>query len=357
MHVGLIIYGRLDERSGGFLYDSQLVAALRAQGVRVTVISLPWSNYGAHLLHNVSPALRRRLRDAPFDLLLQDELNHPSLFWLNRWLAHRPPLVAIVHHLRVSETWPAWQRPFYRWVERAYLRRIDGFIYNSRTTRATVAALVGEAAHVVAPPGGNRLRAALTADEIVARAYAAGPLRLLFVGNLMPRKGLHTLLAALARVPRALWRLDVVGETAVAPAYTHQIRRQLAAAGLQTQVMLHGRLPDAALAQRFAAGHVLAVPAAYEGFGIVYLEGMAFGLPALAAAAGGAGEIITQGETGYLLPPDPRALAAIVHRLATDRALLARLSVGAYGRFQQHPTWQQSMHRVLPFLQSLVDSH
>ena len=66
------------------------------------VISIPWRPYARGLLDNLSPALFRRLRRAAFDLLLEDELAHPSLFHLNRRLRRRVsyPLVAIVHHLR-----------------------------------------------------------------------------------------------------------------------------------------------------------------------------------------------------------------------------------------------------------------
>lgn len=51
MHVALI-YGSLDTLSGGYLYDRKLVEHLRARGDVVDVISLPWRNYGRHLLDN-----------------------------------------------------------------------------------------------------------------------------------------------------------------------------------------------------------------------------------------------------------------------------------------------------------------
>ena len=88
------------------------------------------------------------------------------------------------------------------------------------------------------------------------------------------------------------------------------IRRQIEAAGLTARVSLLGTASDQDLAARCAASHVLAVPSSYEGFGIVYLEGMQFGLPAIAGTDGAAQEIITHGENGFLVPPgDPEALA------------------------------------------------
>ena len=113
MHVGLLIYGSLDTVSGGFIYDRNLVRYLREAGDRVDVISLPWRRYGLSLLDNLNAGLRRRLTQAAFDVLLEDELVHPSCFWLNQRLRPRLsyPVVAIVHHLRCRERHPAFMTP------------------------------------------------------------------------------------------------------------------------------------------------------------------------------------------------------------------------------------------------------
>ena len=185
-------------------------------------------------------------------------------------------------------------RRLYREVEKRYLASVDGFLCVSRTTAKDVADLVGRARPlVVASPGRDGLPGAVTREEITARATAPGPLNLIFVGNLIPRKELHTLLAALASLPRDDWRLTVAGSLEMDAAYVEAIRRQIEDAGLAPRVSLLGALPARELAARCAASHVLAVPSSYEGFGIVYLEGMHFGLPAIAGTAGAAKEIIT----------------------------------------------------------------
>ncbi|MGA2479216.1 MAG: glycosyltransferase family 1 protein, partial [Spirochaetia bacterium] len=101
MRVGLVIYGDLSFASGGFLYDRMLVDALKAAGDTVEVISLPWKSYGSCLLQNLDPRIRARLAGWDGELLLQDELVHPSLFILNRTLRtrRRIPRISIVHHL------------------------------------------------------------------------------------------------------------------------------------------------------------------------------------------------------------------------------------------------------------------
>jgi glycosyltransferase involved in cell wall biosynthesis len=358
VRVGLIIYGSLEIVSGGYLYDRMLVEHLRQQGDEVDIIALPWRDYGRHLSDNLARALRRRLRQAPLDVLLQDELNHPSLFWLNRWLRRqvRYPLVTIVHHLRCSEARPAWQNRLYRWVERCYLVTLDGFIFNSETTSAAVERLIGaQRATVVAAPGGDRLQPTLTPVQIAARARHPGPLRVLFVGNLIPRKELHTLLTALARLPHEGWQLEVVGSPTVDPAYVQAIRRQIAHTGLTRQVTLLGTLSDTDLAARLAQNHLLAVPSSYEGFGIVYLEGMGFGLPAVASTAGGASEILTHGHDGFLITPgDTMTLAHYLAELHQHRERLAQLSLAAHERYRTHPTWTTSTARIRQFLQTLV---
>src|SRR5688572_8943900 len=144
MRVGLIIYGSLDTLSGGYLYDRMMVEHLQREGDTVEIISLAWQNYARHLMDNFDGALLRRLNEGRFDVLLQDELNHPSLFWLNRQLKRHYPIVSIVHHLRSSEFRPAWQNAFYRLPERAYLQTLDGLIFNSYTTKKTVEALIGD---------------------------------------------------------------------------------------------------------------------------------------------------------------------------------------------------------------------
>lgn len=350
MHVGLVIYGSLDTLSGGYLYDRRLVAHLEQQGDRVTIIARPWRDYGRHLTDNASAEWQRRLA-TDCDVLLQDELVHPSLAWANGRLSpDRPPLVAVVHHLRGSEARPAWQNRFYLEVERRYLRTVDAFIYNSQTTQRAVEAQIGAARPgVVATPGGDRLRPNVSAADVARRAVE-GPLRLLFVGNIIPRKGLHVLLAALPRL-RGEWRLSVAGRLNVDSRYAAGQRRRATGLGLGERITWHGDLSDVDLTAQMAAAHVLVVPSSYEGFGIVYLEGMGFGLPALGTTAGAAGEIITDGENGYLIAPDDAAgLTARLEALAADRALLARMGAAALARYQHSPTWAETTAKIRAFL-------
>jgi glycosyltransferase involved in cell wall biosynthesis len=82
---------------------------------------------------------------------------------------------------------------------------------------------------------------------------------------------------------------------------------------------------------------------------------MGFGLPCIATTAGAAGEIIRDGQTGFLIPPeDPGALAACLGRLAADRELLVRMSLAARQRYREHPTWEQAAGVIRSFLQTFL---
>jgi glycosyltransferase involved in cell wall biosynthesis len=357
VRIGLIIYGSLDTLTGGYLYDRMLVEDLRRRGDEVEIISLPWRSYPHHLSDNLRWALWRRLHRADFDALLQDELNHPSLVWLNGRLRTSVsyPLITIVHLLRSSEPRPVWSNRLYRWVERRYLRGVDGCIYNSQTTQAAVEEVLGSIPlGVVAYPGRDHVPCGLTPDQIVARALQPGPLHILFVGNLTPLKGLHTLLQAAAQLPKDDWRLTVAGSLAMAPEYVATVRQQIARDGLSRQVTLLGVVPNAVVATYLAQSHVLAVPSFYEAFGIVYLEAMSFGLPIIASTAGGARELVTHGQEGFLVPAgDADALAHHLRTLGRDRDCLCRMGVAASERVQSHPTWAESSGRIRDFIQTL----
>lgn len=349
MHIGLILYGSLDTLSGGYLYDRKLVEYLRSQDDTIEVISLPWRNYAAHLADNLHFRLPQAL-----DLVIQDELNHPSLLMANQG-KHPYPVISLVHHLRSSELRSRWQNAFYRVIEKKYLNSVDGFIFNSRTTEKVVNELVEKRKpSVIGYPPTDRFGAPLSENEIAERAKQE-TFRILFLGNVMYRKGLHTLLHTLATLAPLRYTLDVVGSLSAEPAYTRQIQEHIAKYDLSSSVFLHGSLDKEPLIEKLKQAHVLVVPSSYEGFGIVYLEGMGFGLPAIGTTAGAASEIIAHGKTGFLIDPgDSLALAEHLRTLTEDRAALIRLSLNARERYLRQPSWSETAGSIREFLLSFL---
>ena len=359
MQIGLLIYGHLDTISGGYLYDRQLVSYLESQGDQVEIVSIPWQDYYHSLLDNFSRDLENRILDLDLDVLLQDELSHPSLFYFNRRIKEslNYPIISIVHHLRHSESHPGLKKLVFSAVENRYLKSVDGYIFNSQNSRQAVQDMVGsDKSWVLAYPSGDRLEPNISPQAIEAKAHQAGSLQILFLGNIIPRKGLHTLLDALEKLIAKDWQLSVVGSLEFDPAYVKNVERTVNDYGFGNRVKFYGSLEEDQLINVMVNSHVLVVPSYHEGFGIAYLEGMGFGLPAVGTMHGGASEIISDGVNGYLVPRENATeLSERISGLIDNRNLLARMSLKAWERYLQHPTWEDSMKRIRRFLEDTVN--
>jgi glycosyltransferase involved in cell wall biosynthesis len=359
VNVGLVIYGSLATRTGGYRYDRKMAAALERRGHRVRVIRLPALVYPLRLALNWQPPQAVAVAADRLDLLIQDELCHPSLIRPNR-LRRRghPPVVTVVHQVICDEPRVAWQNRILRLAEKRYLDDVDAFIFNSRCTRDTVWRLTGGGRpYVVAPPGGDRSGRPPGSEAIVARALRPGPLRLVFLGNLIPRKGLLPLIAALAMLPRGIWELRVAGRLDMDRAHVRKVRRMLRDRDLQGQVHLLGWREGPALAEELTRAQVFCMPYAYEGFGMATLEAQAYGLPVIGCREGATPELIDDGVNGRLVGfGDLDALANAVSGLYADRPKLIEMSLAAHRRFDHHPTWEASMGRLTAFLEDLAAS-
>lgn len=192
-------------------------------------------------------------------------------------------------------------------------------------------------------------RAAVARD--VEPAPADRPPTILSVARQYRRKDTPTLLRAFARVlaelPEA--RLRIVGEGPRLPA----ARRLAGRLGLADAVTFTGALTSAAeLDREYRHARVFCLPSRQEGFGIVFLEAMAYGLPIAAAAAGAVSEVAPPNRTSLLVPPgDAEALAAALVRLLGERELATRLGSAGPARARVFD-WSSTARA---FLQGLAD--
>jgi glycosyltransferase involved in cell wall biosynthesis len=359
MRVGLVITGDLKTLTGGTLYDRILVDYLRSRGHVVDILSLsPGRGYGRQLAGNFSRSLVRQLKRRPPAILLQDGLCHPSLFLQNRRLraVSDGPVVALLHQVLSSQPRKNWQNAALRVVEKQYLQSVDACIFNSRTTRDAASDCgAGACPNIIAQPAGDRLGSLHSTDAITARSRETGPLRLLFLANVLPHKGLHRLIDALAVVSMRVWRLSVVGSLTMDNPYARKMVARVGACGLSQNIRFLGVQNGPALAAILKKSHLLVLPHSHEAFGIVFLEGMAFGLPAVGSSIGAARETIRHGENGFLVAPEDRAaLVKIVEDLHGNRNRLDAMSRRALETFRTQPGWQDTMEKIHIFLKTLA---
>src|SRR5215213_7198017 len=177
---------------------------------------------------------------------------------------------------------------------------------------------------------------------------------ILCVARQYPRKHVADLLRALPTVCRAVpqARAVIAGDGP-----EHNSLRALAAElGLNDAVRFTGALPDEDLALLYRQADVFCLPSVQEGFGIVFLEAMACGLPLVATLAAAIPEVVPDRRAGLLVPPvDIAALAhALIELLARPSQ---RASYGAFGRaYVERFDWdrvaQIFLEQVAPFVRS-----
>lgn len=197
----------------------------------------------------------------------------------------------------------------FRFVERALARRaakiiaITGALARFQVERVGLPAGKVEVVHygLDAPPGAWGTNAPDDAE--------AGERIVLAICRLEPQKGVDIAVNALADVRNA--RLVVLGEGPERP------RLERLAAALGVPVSLPGRVPDVAAWLRRA--DLLVHPVRWEGFGLAVLEAMLAAKPVVATRVSSIPEIVVDGETGLLVPPDdPGALAGAINRVLED---------------------------------------
>ena len=170
------------------------------------------------------------------------------------------------------------------------------------------------------------------ADPPPPELMPRGAPRIGMVGNLDARKSPTSLVAAAAAVREAVADLEVLLIGAFQePGYEAQVRADIERRRLGTVVRVTGFLPNPFPLVRTL--DVLAHPALRDPFPLSLLEGMALARPIVASAVGGIPEMLVDGESGILVPPDdPARLASALVDLLRDRDKRARLGAAAHAR-------------------------
>ena len=154
--------------------------------------------------------------------------------------------------------------------------------------------------------------------------YLKGAQRLILaVGRVEPRKDYPTLVKAakIAKSQGYHFRWLIIGEGIDKEKTAEQIKE----AGLEVEVVLVGAVSDEELPKYYRASDLFVLPTLYEGFGIVFVEAMACGLPIVSTKVGAVPEVV--GEAGILVEPkDPTALADSVIKVLSDHSLYEELS-------------------------------
>lgn len=270
-----------------------------------------------------------------------------TLMLLQRFNAFRPKHLVLTFH--GSEVLKFYRNPIIRPLARRLIGYANRISVLSGYTRDLLRTHFPESeAKILLTPG------ALRSDFAVVEHPPTQPnpkVIVLTVGRLHPRKGqLLTLQALQALAPRFRDQIEywLVGSTNK-PNYERSLRA--AAANCDFPVRFFGDIPDNELSRIYDRADIFGMTSidfgnSVEGFGLVYLEAAAHGLPVVAHAVGGVAEAVADGKTGFLVPPHhPAQLTAAFEKLISDADLRERLGKAGWN-WARRNNWSHSA-RVL----------
>ncbi|MFN3493713.1 MAG: glycosyltransferase family 4 protein [Hydrogenophaga sp.] len=350
LHV--LVPGDWHQPTGGYAYDRRMARELAALGwtVHAEQLAGPWPTPDPDLLARTHAWLAA-LPD--HSLVLADGLAFGGMPELARFHAGRLRWAALVHHpLHLETGLDGAGRLHLRDSETRALQWARGVVVTSRhTVRDLVAMGVPEQSIAVVEPGTERV----PGPGMPPPHRAPGPVRLLCVATVTPRKGHAVLLEALADLPmpEQSWELHNVGSLQRDPDHAHRMQTLAAAMPCASQVTWHGEVDDNTLRSHYDHADVLVLPSLHEGFGMVVTEAVAHGLPVVTTDGGALADTLPPG-AGLVVPAgNAPALRAALHRVLHDTALRNQLASGARQAALSLPDWPQQAARLSQWLHAL----
>jgi glycosyltransferase involved in cell wall biosynthesis len=322
--------------SGGNAYDRRVLDGLRAAGwtVHEHVVAGSWPTPDAAALAELATVVGAVPSGS---VLLVDGLVASCSGDVLVAEAGRVRVVVLVHMPLLTADAAAGP------PEGRVLRAASAVVTTSQWTRRLLVDGYGLAQQrvSVAHPG--------AAEAPLAPGTPAGG-SLLCVGAIAPHKGHAELAEALGLVADLPWRAVLAGSLDIDPSYVDEVRRRIAAAGIDARVDLVGPLGVASLDRAYAAADLVVVPSRAETYGMAVTEALARGLPVLASRVGGLPEALGPhgpDAPGLLVPPgDPGALAAALRAWLGDDDLRSRLRERAARRRATLSPWSRTVADV-----------
>jgi len=333
-------------RTGGYEYDRRIVAGLRALGWDVRVHLLP-DRFPRPTAADLALAARTFAALPDGAQVLVDGLAFGALPELAARESRRLRLIALVHHPLAAETGlsPGERQALER-SERAALAEARAVVVTSPATAAALRPYgVAPSRILVVEPGTE------PAPLSGGSRPGGGPVQLLCLATLTPRKGHDLLVRALAALRHRDWHLECVGSATRSPGTAAALAELVATLGLEERVRLRGELSSAALEAAWDAADLLVLPSHHEGYGMAVAEALARGLPVVATDVGAVAGLVGV-EAGLVVPAgDQAALTSALDSLLGDAAARARLAAGAARVRRRLPDWAQACRRLAAALQ------
>jgi glycosyltransferase involved in cell wall biosynthesis len=332
------IPGDLKSTTGGYAYDRRVLEILPDFGVPVTALPLPES-FPNPTAGDLAEALRR-LKTKPHDAVLVVDGLAFGAFTDDILNTLEGRVIALVHHPLFLETGlPHTRKAELKASEENALHRANHIVVTSHVTKRI---LVDEM-----NISQNKVTVAEPGTDPAQRATGTGaPLQILAVGAVLPRKGYHILIEALAPLKDLDWRLTIAGALDRHAEAVATLQDSIRSNGLEDRVTLAGKVVPATLERYYESADLFVSASLFEGYGMVLAEAMARGLPMVIAAGGAAAETAGEAAALHVEAGNIEALRAALQRALTDKKLRDRLADAAWEAGRTLPTWHETARRI-----------
>jgi glycosyltransferase involved in cell wall biosynthesis len=261
-------------------------------------------------------------------------------------------------------------RAFQEWI---FINSSDAIIVISEFTKATVESiLVGHRDVIVAYPGLNISRQngkSIQESDLKTVSYHGNTgiekdspnVHLLFVGYVTPRKGIDILIKSLEILIKNYGFNDIIlhiaGDLERDPIFSKKIKDYCNSAGLEKNVRIYGRVSENELYELYTSSDIFVFPSLREGFGMVLIEAMHYGLPIVTTDAGAIPYLVKNGINGFLVPAgDAEQLAQATRKLIESSDLRRQISENNC-QLASKFTWEASFTKIKPYLDNVFEKH
>ncbi|MEM1375797.1 MAG: glycosyltransferase [Pseudomonadota bacterium] len=324
------IPGDLTTPTGGYMYERRLLEELQAQGRDTKYLKLGDTFPDASPAHMADAIAQLKALEVDRAVILDGFVS--ATLETDALASLQIPTIAMVHHPLAFETGlDEARREQLHALERANLRRVSHVLVPSPATKTILIDAYSVPAEkiTIARPGTDR------------RARAGekqSPPLILSVGIQHPRKGHDVLLEALAKIQHLDWQAVIAGKV-YDEAFANTLVNLHRDLGLERRVKLAGYVGDDELTALYSSATIFALATRFEGYGLVFDEALANGLPIVSCHTGAVPDTIPKNARLLVQVDDPAALADALTQLLQNPELYRSKQTAAQNAGDKLPTW------------------
>lgn len=284
-----------------------------------------------------------------YDIIFMGSRSYPKMLLfvkVLRLFGYKGKLITYHHHYNY-ETNKGWRKVVHKQTELAFLKSMTEIIIPSPFVLDLTRKIIPSAKTVYIPIGFN-VNHNLISDNSLERVV--------FVGTIERRKRIHHIIeiAYLLKDKLPNLKFDVVGRIGENDYYS-EIMEKFESFNLKNIVTLYGRVDDEKLSSIYSKASLFVFPSSYEGYGMVLIEAMGFGLPVVAYNNSAIPYTVKDDYNGILIKDgDYRQMANSIYNLLNDSERLKELKKNALKYVQDLPTAEEMKRQMADYIAGLA---